>query len=505
MDPLQGYKASDTLLPAGPGPIIAMRGGGATILETVIAFLNGTNKVELKGGVYTYESGKPVNDEHKNTLAKLLTTISTKTPTVKITPNGANVDIEITFDTSTIIKNELSVFNKISATAKGIAIPTIQSCMYYPAFFQPQITGLGCGRFALNNLFHNERFTFKPNVDFQSSTDIGLTREEFSAKYTQTLSTMFTANQINLSEVCHIVSRFLLMNGLYTTDNSCRDDEYFSMDVIQSALQIVGHEPAEVFIGNKAKEGVDMANFDAYTADHDMYVRDDATNSVTLSSDTPNLLGYIINYGKSHYVALRKIPNTTTFEYLDSMASGSNKKDIKTTKDFLIYVTTLSKKIVSIRQVLNVTQFINPFESMREEYEKATKEDDEQGKIKRTIIKLFADNYQKFIRDYPQYTNDIVNFLTTFEDYEAQAPVLQSLLDNKSLIDSNTNKLIKYMINNKDAIQKVKTEKANYLREQRSKGSSSITVGTLPQAKDIIAALTTEGGKRRRTLRQRPS
>jgi len=482
-----------------------MRGGGATILETVIAFLKGTNRVDLKGDVYTYESGKPANDDHKDTLANFLKTISTKTPTVKITPNGANVDIEIMFDTSVIIENKLSLFNNISK-AKGIAIPTIQSCMYYPAFFQPQTTALGCGRFALNNLFHNERFNFKPNVGFQSSTDIGLTREDFSAKYTQILSAMFTAEQINLSEVCHIVSRFLLMNGLYTTDNSCRDDEYFSMDVIQSALQIVGHEPAEVFIGNKAKEGVDMANFNAYTAEHDMYVRDDATNSVTLSSDTPNLLGYIINYGKSHYVALRKIPNTTTFEYLDSMASGSNKKDIKTTKEFLIYVTTLGKKIVSIRQVLNITKFINPFESMKVLYEKATKDDDEQGKLKRTIIKLFADNYQGFIRNYPQYTNDIVNFLTSFENYELEATLLQSLLENPDLIDKNTQKLIKYMDDNKDKIQKVKTEKARYLREQHLNGSSSIKVGTLPQAKDIIAVLNkTEGGKRRRTLRQRPS
>ena len=277
------------------------------------------------------------------------------------------------------------------------------------------------------------------------------------------------------------------------------------MDVIQSALQIVGHEPAEVFIGNKAKDSVDMANFNNYTAEHDMYVRDDATNSVTLSSDTPNLLGYIINYGKSHYVALRKIPNTTTFEYLDSMASGSNKKDIKTTKDFLIYVTTLKKKIVSIRQVLNITQFINPFESMRVEYEKATKDDNEKGRLKRTIIKLFADNYQEFIRNYPQYTNDIVNFLTSFDNYQEQAPVLQSLLENTDLVESNTQKLIKYMNDNKDAIQKVKKEKEDYLREQRLKGSSSIKVGTLPQAKDIIAALRTDGGKRRRTLRQRPS
>ena len=401
------------------------------------------------------------------------------------------------------IINRGSPFNNVNTadpSTNGILIPNIQASMYYPRFFQPQITALGCGRFALNNLFHNERFVFNPSKGFQSTTDNGLTRDQFSNKYSQEFSKMATRDQINLSEVCHIVSRFLLMNGLFTADNSCRDNEYFSMDVLQSALQIIGHETNEVQILDNTKKPIDMATFHDYD-NHDLYVRDDATNTYTLSSDNKNLLGYIINYGKDHYVALRKLPKGNKFEYLDSQEPNTNRTGL-TTFEFLKYVTTMNKRIVSIRQVLNITKSINPFETLQAEYEKERAEDTGQDKLKRQIIKLFATNYQTFITNHPAYTEDIAAFLTSFDDYNTEVPTLLSILERKDLVVSNTKKLEEYMKDKQPYIQEIKKAKDEYLKEQRTKGSSSIKVALLPQAKDMIALFNkTDGGKRK--LRRR--
>ena len=404
----------------------------------------------------------------------------------------------------TPIINGGSPFNRVNTaelSTNGILIPTIQASMYYPKFFQPQETALGCGRFALNNLFHNERFVFNFASGFQSSTDVGLTRDQFSAKYSQELINMATRDQINLSEVCHIVSRFLLMNGLFTTDNSCREDEYFSMDVLQSALQIIGHETNEVqILDSSSNTPIDMATFKNYN-NHDMYVRDNNTNTYTLSSDNPNLLGYIINYGKSHYVALRKLPEENTFEYLDSQEPNTNRTGL-TTFEFLKYVTTMNKRIVSIRQVLNITKSINPFKTLQTEYEKERAYDTTQDKLKRQILKLFATNYQTFITNHPAYTEDIAAFLTSFDDYNTEVPTLLSILERKDLVVSNTKKLEEYMKDKQTYIQEIKTAKDDYLKEQRTKGSSSIKVAPLPQAKDMIALFNkTDGGKRK--LRRR--
>lgn len=404
----------------------------------------------------------------------------------------------------TLIINGDSPFNNVNPAepnTSGISIPNIQASLYYPKFFQPQTTALGCGRFALNNLFHNERFVFNPSKGFQSTTDSGLTPVEFSNRYSQEFSKMATRDQINLSEVCHIVSRFLLMSGLFTADNSCRDDEYFSMDVLQSALQIIGHETNEVqILDNTTKKPIDMATFKDYTT-HDLYVRDDATNTYTLSSDNPTLLGYIINYGKSHYVALRKLPGENAFEYVDSIENNTNSR-VLTTLDFLKYVKTMDKRIVSIRQVLNITKSINPFETLRAYYDKEKAEDTEQDKLKRQIIKLFATNYQTFITNYPDYAEDIAKFLTSFDNYKEEGLTLLSILDTKDLVNSNTKKLVTYMKDNEEYIQSIKKAKDDYLKEQRTKGSSTIKAAPLPQANDMIALFNkTDGGKRK--LRRR--
>jgi hypothetical protein len=412
-------------------------------------------------------------------------------------PISSSSSASSTSSTPAPIRNETSQFNGVKP---GKPYPNIQASLYYPEFFQPQETALGCGRFALNNLFHNERFVFDPSKGFQSSTDSGLTRDAFSEKYSQEFSKMATRDQINLSEVCHIVSRFLLISGLFTVDNSCRDDEYFSMDVLQSALQIIGHETNEVQILDKTtNKPIDMATFKNYI-NHDLYVRDDATNTYTLSSDNQHLLGYIINYGKSHYVALRKLPASNMFEYIDSIVS--DKSDFSTTRDFLKYVTTNNRRIVSIRQVLNVTKSINPFETLQADYDKEKAEDTEQDRLKREIIKRFAANYKTFIINHPDYAEDIATFLTTFQDYQTEGPTLLSILDTEDLVNSNTTKLETYMNDKKEYIQSIKAAKDEYLKEQRTKGSSKINVAPLPQARDMIELFNkTDGGKRK--LRRR--
>ena len=81
-------------------------------------------------------------------------------------------------------------------------------------------------------------------------------------------------------------------------------------------------------------------------------------------------------------------------------------------------------------------------------------------------------------------------------------PTLLSILERKDLVVSNTKKLEEYMKDKQTYIQEIKTAKDDYLKEQRTKGSSSIKVAPLPQAKDMIALFNkTDGGKRK--LRRR--
>jgi len=429
---------------------------------------------------------------------------SAPAPTAPISSSSSASSASSASSTPAPIRNETSQFN---GAKPGKPYPNIQASLYYPEFFQPQETALGCGRFALNNLFHNERFVFDSTLYVKSK---GGTRKAITEEYENVFKNMFTSNQINLNDVCHIVNHYFTLYGIYrANDDTCREDEFFSMNVLQSALQIIGHETNEVQILDKTKllnktpvTPINMSEFKDYSDIHDLYVRDNATNTYTLSSDNQHLLGYIINYGKSHYVALRKLPASNMFEYIDSIVS--DKSEFSTTRDFLKHVTTNNRRIVSIRQVLNVTKSINPFETLQAEYNKEKAEDTEQDKLKRDIIKLFATNYQTFITNHPDYAEDIATFLTTFQDYQTEGPTLLSILDTKALVNSNTNKLETFM-NDKDNqkyIQSIKAAKDEYLKEQHTKGSSKINVAPLPQARDMIALFNkTDGGKRK--LRRR--
>jgi hypothetical protein len=224
-----------------------------------------------------------------------------------------------------------------------------------------------------------------------------------------------------------------------------------------------------------------MATFQNYN-NHDMYVRDNETNAYTLSSDNKNLLGYIINYGKDHYVALRKLPDTKEFEYIDSLRSSDDIRPYMFTNDFLKYVKTIGQKIVSIRQVLNITESINPFDTLQDEYKKETKEDNKLGKIKRDITKLFANQYRDFIIKHSDYAKNLEYFFTILESVEDGENIQFKLYSNHT---KNIDKLLK----NEEYIQNLTAE---IYKEKDANRQSNRDSRPLPDANMMFELLTTE-------------
>jgi hypothetical protein len=188
-----------------------------------------------------------------------------------------------------------------------MSIP-IQKSPFIPNYFQGQITALGCGRFALNNLLHYEQFSF--NNEYNLPYTVSSVITEHINQATETLNTLSNITPINLQAVCKNYEGVLSKFSAYGLGGKCRPDEFFDGEVLKTALNIIGHRVENARIQEN--------HIQLYTA-----ALRDSTGSVTYTETMPELLGYIVNYNKIHWVCIRKLPETVgpldkRFQYLNS-------------------------------------------------------------------------------------------------------------------------------------------------------------------------------------------
>lgn len=190
---------------------------------------------------------------------------------------------------------------------------------YIPTFFEKQEPGLlGCGRHALNNLFHTVYFIKDGSYEINDSN------------IEATLST-----PIPLNTLC----KYLYSKDKYKSIlDICSDSEYYDIQILIAGLGIIGHATAEIW--------------------------NTATRTITNLERLKNPIGYIINYGKNHWVALRKRPmpyEGKPFEYIDSL---STTKEYYDTLEEYINAYKNKKRIVNILGVDAFTEYMNPLTTL---------------------------------------------------------------------------------------------------------------------------------------------
>ena len=188
-----------------------------------------------------------------------------------------------------------------------------QTIPFIPNYVQPQITALGCGRFALNNLLHNKQFSFDNRYSLPYSTTVSSFPiaehiEDAIAELTALSKT--TTTPINLDAVCKNYEGVLSRFAAYGLGGKCQPDEFFDGEVLKTALNIIGHK-----VENASIQG---NSIQLYTA-----APGDPIGTRQNTETMPNLLGYIINYNRVHWVCIRKLPDGVgpsdrRFQYLNS-------------------------------------------------------------------------------------------------------------------------------------------------------------------------------------------
>jgi len=155
------------------------------------------------------------------------------------------------------------------------SFPAIQFLPYEERFYEQQ-QSRGCGRHALNNLFHAPYF-----VKHDGSKPIN----------DVTVDTIMPPN-IPLQDLC------VYLNAKYPFFGRCPDDENYDINVLLAALDIVGH-PCNPEVWSIGRDG---------------------TTRLTPPTRPDQLLGYVLNYGGGHWTSLRKIPDSSNrFEYINSI------------------------------------------------------------------------------------------------------------------------------------------------------------------------------------------
>lgn len=206
-----------------------------------------------------------------------------------------------------------------------------QQLPYYPGFFEPQ-EGAGCGRHALNNLFHNTYFVKEGAPIVDPSTLIP---------------------PIPLNSLCE----FLARNNTATTKNGdntiiCKSNEDYEAEMLIAGLNVAGHKAERI-------------------NDKDIY-----ENGAYKEDTADNVLGYIVNSGDvkikgdtmNHWTALRKVPNEDDqFEFIDSVGGPPDRLRYSSLIDYLKkYDIAASNRWKAVLRVENHTEYIDPLVKIRE-------------------------------------------------------------------------------------------------------------------------------------------
>lgn len=146
----------------------------------------------------------------------------------------------------------------------------------------------GCGRHALNNFFGAKLFIKEavPPIELDKDTfkNLGGTKSDG------------TIDLIPLQSLCRYLSKFEKFDETPGTPLKCPSNEFYDSAVMQQALGVLGYsafEP-EVISGVASREW-----------------------KKTKDTKDTDVLGYIVNISKYHWVALRKLPDGN-YKYIDS-------------------------------------------------------------------------------------------------------------------------------------------------------------------------------------------
>ena len=226
----------------------------------------------------------------------------------------------------------------VLTTGTGITLAGIQPCPFIEKYYQPQETGLGCGRFALNNLLHYQKFTMNPTVENPPAYPADTPTADIITNATANFTRLSTLDNINLQEVC-VRYEAVLERTLGELAYGCPAYENFDSEVLIVALNTIGL-------------GTDIAIIEG----NDIVVTDKITGAPMSSSTKKDLLGYIMNPGGNHWLCLRKLPigveNAGDFQYINTFPTGV----IETFKSIDAFLNKYGKSFVRIIEVLNFTK-----------------------------------------------------------------------------------------------------------------------------------------------------
>jgi len=250
---------------------------------------------------------------------------------------------------------------KPAGAAPPIAGAT-QQTRYLPEFFEHQAPGNGCGRHALNNLFHNEYFI----------------RESSTYVINDKTLNSYPILPVPLNTLCtYLLTKYAdLLDG-------CQADENYDINILVAGLDWIGHP-----------------------TNTNRWVRSSYT--LIQPENTDNLLGYIINYGAYHWVALRKLiaPDEKghSYEYTNSSsytttASGERIPTRRLYKTVDAYIAEYGSQIYNVIEVSKYRGTINPLTRLNDiNKNDAVKKSAIDGKklevMKARIAKLYYDFYQ---------------------------------------------------------------------------------------------------------------
>jgi len=350
-------------------------------------------------------------------------------------------------------------------TPAVLGIRGVQALPYIIKFFEEQQNAF-CGRHALNNLFHNRYFSDERNPPLVLQKNTPGLNAKLEGLFTGLAPPKGSAspspeNEIPLQTICGLVNSFVDVGG-------CIASGWYDITVLQAALKIIGHSSESLTMFPDGKTITIPPN----------------------ESNLVNVLGFVINYGAYHWVALRKIPETLPnagqYQYIDSLSRDKTKIYEKYTD----YLTDMAhrdgNKIVNMLMVYNFSGYKNPIERLVSltgvESDKAELSAKLLGEGKLALKKVF---YEK-IRLKLENSENV-------ENSEKFTSVIEKIIDNISSIPDIRTILDFFNMDNVSDI--LNTDEVIRLSLKENKGSVEAQVTTFVTfAKAAVEAAEAAGG-----------
>jgi hypothetical protein len=263
-------------------------------------------------------------------------------------------------------------------------------------YYEGQDSQLSCGRHALNNLLHRQRFV--------KDGGLLLKRLDVDPKLTDD-------TQLNLPQICDLYQRELRKTRKKDARELCQAAENYAIDILIAALNIAGYEAISMNIIERPKQ------------------------------DEPDTYGFLINLGGGHWVSATR--EKDGYMYYNSIASTERNKRAINYRDFFRdfsrqQLERKNGKLVPKFKVDKKTGKLIPV------YELDTKIGD--------IVSIYRiKNRGAFINPIANLTERIaesINENTVSIAFGKKKDELRALINNLKLKQSSKEFLIQYLINN---------------------------------------------------------